>query len=171
MAMNATSIDAATTAVTAADQYLSFQLAGQHYGLPILSVQEIKGWDRPTRLPHAAEHVLGVINLRGAVVPIIDLRRRLGLGASECLPTTVVIVVRISGSRGVQTAGIVVDAVCGVDTISAADLRAVPEVGSQIDANFISGIATIEEHLLILLSIERLVRDCLAESPLAAQPA
>ncbi|MFO1399843.1 MAG: chemotaxis protein CheW [Steroidobacteraceae bacterium] len=164
--MNAITTDAGATTVTTADQYLTFQLAGQDYGVPILSVQEIKGWDKPTRLPHSAEYVQGVINLRGAVVPIIDLRRRFGLGEIEYSPTTVVIVVRVSGKRGGLTAGIVVDAVCGVGNVSADNLRPVPEVGSTIDAHFISGIATVDERMLILLSIDRLVTDCLAD-PLA----
>ena len=150
-----------------ADQYLTFQLAGQDYGVPILSVQEIKGWDKPTRLPHSAEYVQGVINLRGAVVPIIDLRRRFGLGEAEYSPTTVVIVVRVTGRRGALTAGIVVDAVCGVGNVSSDNLRAVPEVGSTIDAHFINGIATVDERMLILLAIDRLVTDALAD-PAAA---
>ena len=165
--MNAVTNEAGATTVETADQYLTFQLAGQDYGVPILSVQEIKGWDKPTRLPHSAEYVQGVINLRGAVVPIIDLRRRFGLGEIEYSPTTVVIVVRVSGKRGNLTAGIVVDAVCGVGNVSADNLRPVPEVGSTIDANFISGRATVDERMLILLAIDRLVTDCLAD-PLAA---
>lgn len=146
-----------------ANQYLTFQLAGQDYGVPILSVQEIKGWDRPTHLPHSADYVLGVINLRGAVVPIVDLRRKFGLGETEHSPTTVVIVVRVNGQRGWLTAGMVVDAVCGVGDVSADDLRAVPDVGASIDAHFISGIATLDERMLILLAIDRLISDALAD--------
>src|SRR5580658_3757910 len=75
------------------EQYLTFQLVGQRYGVEILQVQEIKGWEKPTRLPHSPDHVQGVINLRGAVVPILDLRKRFGLGEAEYGRTTVVIVV------------------------------------------------------------------------------
>ena len=82
---------------TNVEQYLTFQLAGQTYGVEILRVQEIKGWEKPTRLPHSPEHVQGVINLRGAVVPILDLRRRFGLGETEYGRTTVVIVVKVDG--------------------------------------------------------------------------
>src|SRR5580693_5632347 len=102
---------------TNSEQYLTFQLAGQTYGVEILRVQEIKGWERPTRLPHSPEYVLGVINLRGAVVPIIDLRRRFGLGESQYSQTTVIVVVKIEGPRGPVTAGIVVDGVCEVCNI------------------------------------------------------
>jgi purine-binding chemotaxis protein CheW len=165
--MDATVSDGLAATVTTAEQYLTFQLAGQDYGVPILSVQEIKGWDKPTRLPHSAAYVQGVINLRGAVVPIIDLRRRFGLGEIEYRPTTVVIVVRVTGKRGPVTAGIVVDAVCGVGNVSAENLRPVPEVGSTLDAHFISGIATLDGRMLILLGIDRLVIDCLAD-PVAA---
>ncbi|MGH8231482.1 MAG: chemotaxis protein CheW, partial [Steroidobacteraceae bacterium] len=89
------------TAVSAtAEQYLTFQLSGQTYGVEILRVQEIKGWEQPTRLPHSPEYVQGVINLRGAVVPILDLRRRFGLGETEYGRTTVVIVVKVDCERG-----------------------------------------------------------------------
>lgn len=161
--MNATATHESGAGSATAHQYLTFQLAGQDYGVPILSVQEIKGWDKPTRLPHSADYVQGVINLRGAVVPIIDLRRRFGLGDVEYSPTTVVIVVRVHGPRGGLTAGIVVDAVCGVGNVSIEALREVPEVGSSIDAHFISGIATVDERMLILLAIDRLVSDALAD--------
>ena len=169
--MNAAATTEGTAGSPTANQYLTFQLAGQDYGVPILSVQEIKGWDKPTRLPHAPEYVLGVINLRGAVVPIIDLRCRFGLGAVEYSPTTVVIVVRVSGNRGTLTAGIVVDAVCGVGNVSAENQRPVPEIGSSVDAHFIRGIATVEERMLILLAIDPLVADALAVSASAAQVA
>src|SRR5471030_799259 len=114
---------------TNVEQYLTFQLVGQRYGVEILRVQEIKGWEKPTRLPHSPQHVQGVINLRGAVVPILDLRRRFGLGETEYGRTTVVIVVKVDTARGELTAGIVVDAVCEVCNIRPEDLRPPPEVG------------------------------------------
>src|SRR5580698_9665149 len=89
------------------EQYLTFMLAGEEYGVDILRVQEIKGWDKVTRIPHTAEHVLGVINLRGAVVPILDLRCRFGLGETQYGRTTVVIVVKVGTDHGELTAGIV----------------------------------------------------------------
>lgn len=146
-----------------ADQYLTFQLAGQDYGLPILSVQEIKGWEQPTRLPYSAAYVQGVINLRGAVVPIIDLRRRFGMGDIEYSPTTVVIVIKVEAAQGRVTAGIVVDAVCGVGNVTAKDMQKVPEMSAAIDSNFISGISTVEGKMLILLAIDRLISDALVE--------
>src|SRR5579871_786731 len=138
-------------------QYLTFELAGQDYGVEILRVQEIKGWERPTRLPHSPAHVQGVINLRGAVVPIIDLRRRFGLPEVPQSQTTVVIVVRVEGSRGEQTAGLVVDAVCEVVSIGTDQMREPPESDGGIDTQFVSGLAMVAERLLVLLDVTRLV--------------
>lgn len=139
------------------EQYLTFQLAGQEYGVDILRVQEIKGWDKPTRVPYSPPHVLGVINLRGAVVPVIDLRTRFGLEPAAYGPTTVVIVARVVTDRGELTAGIVVDAVCEVCNVSPEKLRPAPEMGSAVDADSVRGLAMLEDRMLILLSIDRLV--------------
>jgi purine-binding chemotaxis protein CheW len=152
-------------------QYLTFQLAGQTYGLEILRVQEIKGWEKPTRLPHSPEYVQGVINLRGAVVPILDLRRRFGLGATEYGRTTVVIVVKVDSPRGELTAGIVVDAVCEVCNISAENLRPAPALGSAIDSDFVRGLAMVGDGMLVLLDVAELVTRTLtdpADAPKAA---
>jgi purine-binding chemotaxis protein CheW len=146
-----------------AEQYLTFQLAGQTYGVEILRVQEIKGWEKPTRLPHSPLHVQGVINLRGAVVPILDLRRRFGLGETEYGRTTVVIVVKVDSARGELTAGIVVDAVCEVCNISGEDLRPPPEVGSPIDADFVRGLAMVGDGMLVLLDVVQLVTRTLCD--------
>ena len=146
------------------EQYLTFQLAGQEYGVDILRVQEIKGWDKPTRIPYSPPHVLGVINLRGAVVPVIDLRTRFGLEAAAYGPTTVVIVARVNTDRGELTAGIVVDAVCEVCNVSPEKLRPAPEVGSALDADSVRGLAMLEDRMLILLSIDRLVNASLVDT-------
>jgi len=144
-----------------ADQYLTFQLAGQNYGVEILRVQEIKGWERPTRLPHSPPYVQGVINLRGTVVPIVDLRCRFGLGATEYGRTTVVIVVKVQAARGELTAGIVVDGVCEVCNVGAQDLRPPPEVA--IETRFVHGLAMVDDQMLILLDVTRLITSTLEE--------
>ncbi|HEX4024597.1 MAG TPA: chemotaxis protein CheW [Steroidobacteraceae bacterium] len=167
----ATKSAAHSSIVENADQYLTFQLAGQTYGVEILRVQEIKGWERPTRLPHSPPYVQGVINLRGAVVPIVDLRCRFGLGETEYGRTTVVIVVKVQAPRGELTAGVVVDGVCEVCNVSAQDLRPPPEVGAAIDAHFVHGLAMVDEQMLILLDVTRLIISTLdepASSPKAA---
>lgn len=144
-------------------QYLTFLLAGQEYGIDILRVQEIKGWDKPTRIPHSPVHVLGVINLRGAIVPIIDLRTRFGVETAPFGPTTVVIVVRVSGRRRELTVGVVVDAVCGVCNVPEGHVRPAPDVGGSIDADFVKGLSVTDNRMLILLSLDRLINASLLE--------
>jgi purine-binding chemotaxis protein CheW len=107
--------------------------------------------------------VQGVINLRGAVVPILDLRRRFGLGETEYGRTTVVIVVKVDSARGELTAGIVVDAVCEVCNISAENLRSPPEIGSPIDSDFVRGLAMVGEGMLVLLDVVHLVTRTLTD--------
>jgi purine-binding chemotaxis protein CheW len=139
------------------EQYLTFLLAGEEYGVDILRVQEIKGWDKVTRIPHTPDYVLGVINLRGAVVPILDLRRRFGLETIDFGPTTVVIVVRVVSGRDERTVGVVVDAVSEVYNVDAADTKPPPDVCGNVDTVFVKALATIEEKMLILLDIDRLI--------------
>lgn len=154
----------------AAEQYLTFQLAGEEYGVDILRVQEIKGWERATRIPHAPHYVLGVINLRGAIVPIIELRKRFALEPAEFGPTTVVIVVKVMGERGERTVGIVVDAVCEVYSVAAAELQSAPDVGAGVDTAFIKGLATVESKMIILLDIDQLINSSVLDglAPVAA---
>jgi purine-binding chemotaxis protein CheW len=158
----ATKADAKSGPSTDVEQFLTFQLVGQRYGVEILQVQEIKGWEKPTRLPHAPVYVQGVINLRGAVVPILDLRKRFGLGEAEYGRTTVVIVVKVDTPRGELTAGMVVDGVCEVCNISAQELRAPPEMAAAIDTDFVRGLAMVDDKMLILLDVARLVSNTLA---------
>jgi len=139
------------------EQYLTFMLAGEEYGVDILRVQEIKGWDKVTRLPQAPAFVLGVINLRGAVVPIIDLRRRFALESVPFGPTTVVIVVKVRGERGERTVGMVVDAVSEVYNVATDTVRPSPEVCGNVDTAFVKGLATVESKMVILLDIDRLI--------------
>jgi purine-binding chemotaxis protein CheW len=145
------------SATGAGEQYLTFMLAGEEYGVDILRVQEIKGWDRVTRIPHTAKFVLGVINLRGAVVPILDLRCRFGLGSSDFGPTTVVIVVRASTKSGERTVGMVVDAVSEVYNIDMAASKPPPDVCANTDTVFVKALATVGGKMLILLDIDRLI--------------
>jgi purine-binding chemotaxis protein CheW len=145
------------------EQYLTFMLDREEYGVDILRVQEIKGWDKVTRIPHTPDYVLGVINLRGAVVPILDLRRRFGLEAIPFGPTTVVIVVRVAGGQDGRTVGIVVDAVSEVYNVDASDTRLPPDMCGSVDTVFVKALATVEEKMLILLDIDRLIGNSIAE--------
>lgn len=141
-----------------ASQYLSFSLANEEYGVDILRVQEIKGWTPVTQIPNAPPFLKGVLNLRGTIVPIVDLRMRFNLEAVEYTPTTVVIVLSLVTDGRERTFGVVVDAVSDVLNISPADIRPKPDFGTVVDADFISGLATVDEHMVMLLDIDRLLR-------------
>lgn len=137
-------------------QYLTFMLAGEEYGVDILRVQEIKGWDKPMHIPNTPGHVKGVINLRGTVVPIIDLRERFGLERINYDATTVVIVLKVLGQKE-RIMGFVVDAVSDVYNVPTAAVRVTPDFGFGVRTEVLKGIAMIENHMLMLLDIENLV--------------
>jgi purine-binding chemotaxis protein CheW len=148
-----------------AEQFLTFVLGGEEYGVTILQVQGIQGWDRVTPIPNTPEYILGVINLRGAIVPIVDLRRRFGMPAAEFGPTTVVIVVRVTQeNRAERTLGLVVDAVSEVCSVGENDRKPAPDFGSGIKTDFVKGLATVENRMVILLDIDRLVSEGLLGS-------
>jgi purine-binding chemotaxis protein CheW len=160
-----------TPTESATEQYLTFMLAGEEYGVAILQVQEIKGWDKVTRIPHTPDYVLGVINLRGAVVPILDLRRRLGLGTVEFGPTTVVIVVRVNNGGNERTVGMVVDAVSEVYNLGAAETKPPPDVCGNANTVFVKALATVHNRMLILLDMERLIGESIGAKDLAGAAA
>ena len=139
------------------NQYLTFLLAGEEYGVDILRVQEIKGWDRVTPIPNTNEYVLGVINLRGAVVPIIDLRLLFRMEKAEYTKTTVMMVLKVHCSTGERTMGFVVDAVSDVYSVSEDQLQPPPDLGRAQNANYVKSLATVEGKMVILLDIDQLV--------------
>ena len=141
------------------DQFLTFMLAGEEYGVDILRVQEIKGWDSTTEIPNTPEYIQGVINLRGTIVPIIDLRTRFDLEKVDYDATTVVIVLKTHSSNEdkERTIGFVVDAVSDVHNVSAEQYKEAPDFGGNVNADFVKGLATVEEKMLILLDIDHLV--------------
>jgi purine-binding chemotaxis protein CheW len=141
------------------EQYLTFALGKEEYGVNILRVQGIQGWDRVTALPNTPDFILGVINLRGAIVPIVDLRLRFGMPAAEFGPTTVVIVVKVARARQERTIGLVVDAVSEVCNVLPEDRKPAPDFGSSIETTFVQGLVTVEDRLVILLDIDRLVSE------------
>jgi purine-binding chemotaxis protein CheW len=138
-------------------QYLTFFLADAEYGVDILRVQEIKGWETVTALPHTPEYVQGVMNLRGAIVPIIDLRQRFGMELLEPGPTTAVVVLKVVHDHGSRIMGVVVDAVSDVHTIADAELRPAPECGSTASSECVQGLATVNGQMLIILDIDQLL--------------
>ena len=139
------------------EQYLTFMLAGEEYGVDILRVQEIKGWDSATRIPNTPDYVQGVINLRGTIVPIIDLRMRFDLEKLEYGPTTVVVVLKATTDKKERTMGIVVDGVSDVYSVGGGELKPAPEFGEDVSAEFVKGLATIGEKMVIMLDIDRLL--------------
>lgn len=134
-------------------QFLTFQLEDEEYGLEILRVQEIKGYSKITPLPNTPREIKGVMNLRGSVVPIIDLRARFGLRETEYTRFTVIIVVTV----GTKIVGLVVDAVSDVLNVGAKELVPTPDLGSGVDTTFLTGIARTGDRLVSLLNIDRLV--------------
>ncbi|MGN0858645.1 MAG: chemotaxis protein CheW [Stenotrophomonas sp.] len=136
-----------------AGEYLSFTLGNEQYGVDILKVQEIRGYDQVTRVPDAPDYIKGVINLRGTIVPVIDLRLKLRLENARYDAFTVMIVLNVEQ----RVVGIVVDSVSDVIELSAEQIRPTPEFGAAVDTRFINGIGTQDERMLILLDIETLL--------------
>jgi len=139
------------------DQYLTFLLADEEYGVDIMKVQEIRGWDGATAIPNTPEYVLGVSNLRGMIVPIIDLRQRFQLPNAEFNSSTVVVIVKVASEAGERTMGLVVDAVSEVYNLPEEAIGDTPDLGSAISTNFVKGLATVDEKMIILLDIDRLI--------------
>ncbi len=137
-------------------QYLTFQLAGEQYGVEILRVQEIRGWERVTRVPNAPDYVLGVVNLRGCIVPIFDLRLRLSLPVGEYRKDTVVIVLMIKQAERVLSVGVVVDGVSDVINATSQEIASTPQFGGRIATDWIEGLASAGEQMVMLLDVDRM---------------
>ena len=135
-------------------QQLTFSLADEEYGVDILAVREIRGWSRGTRIPQTPDYLLGVLNLRGAIVPIMDLRLRFGLERESYGDNTVVIIVALAE----RLFGIVVDAVSDVVDIDPAAIKPVPDMGAVVDTRYLKGLATHVERMVMLLDVEKLMR-------------
>jgi purine-binding chemotaxis protein CheW len=146
-----TQIELATDGHT--QQFLTFKLAGEEYGVGILSVQEIRGWSAVTAIPHSPSWLLGVINLRGAVVPIIDLRIKFNFAKADYNEFTVVIILNV----GTRVVGIVVDGVSDVITLGSEQIKPAPSLGNNADTSHIIGFGTLDERMRILMDVEKLV--------------
>jgi purine-binding chemotaxis protein CheW len=166
----------ATTATAQADgsgkagshQVLTFTLGNETYGVDILRVQEIRGWQPVTRIPQSPPHVLGVLNLRGSIVPIIDMRMRFSLERAEYTAITVIIVLSVESGNGRRDIGVVVDGVSDVIDVDNASVKPPPDLGGQLSTEFIQGLAAVSEHMVMLLDIDRLIGGDVGE--VAAQP-
>jgi purine-binding chemotaxis protein CheW len=145
--------EAANTAQHVGGEFLTFRLGGEEYGIDILKVQEIRSYEPPTRIANAPAFIKGVVNLRGVIVPIVDLRLRLGCESAEYSALTVVIVLNVKG----RVVGAVVDSVSDVLELAKDAIRPAPEMASAVDASFITGIGSVGERMLILMDIEGLM--------------
>ncbi len=139
-------------------QVLTFSLGSEGYGIDILRVHEIRGWTPVTRIPNRPPHVLGVLNLRGSIVSIIDLRLRFNLARAEFTPLTVIIVISVQTSTGEREFGLVVDGVSDVVDIYAQNLKEAPCLGNCANEDFIQGLAIVADCMLILLNVDELIR-------------
>ena len=139
--------------ITAGSEYLAFKLGDEEYGIDILKVQEIGGYENVTRIANAPEFIKGVINLRGIIVPIVDMRIKFNLGEPRYDQFTVVIILSIAG----RVVGMVVDSVSDVTTLQPEQIRPAPQMGCALNTDYLVGLGTVEERMLILLDIERLM--------------
>jgi purine-binding chemotaxis protein CheW len=135
------------------NEFLTFTLGREEYGIEILKVQEIRGYEAVTHIANAPEFIKGVLNLRGVIVPIVDLRLKFKLGSVEYNSLTVVIILNVAR----RVVGIVVDSVSDVITLAPEQIRPAPEFSAAINTGYIMGLGTLEERMLILLDIENLM--------------
>ncbi len=140
-------------AETAGNEFLAFTLGKEEYGIDILKVQEIRGYEAVTRIANAPEFIKGVVNLRGIIVPIIDMRIKFNLGEPTYDQFTVVIILNISG----RIMGMVVDSVSDVITLSAEQVKPAPEMGAAFNTDYLVGLGTLDERMLILVDIDKLM--------------
>ena len=145
--------ETARAAASTAGEFLTFRLGPEEYGIDILKVQEIRSYEQPTRIANAPPFVKGVVNLRGVIVPIIDLRVKLGCETVDYNSFTVVIVLNVRG----RVVGAVVDSVSDVLELAQDSIKPSPEMAAAVDTSFITGISNVNERMLILMDIEALM--------------
>lgn len=138
-------------------QYLTFMMDNEEYGVDILAVQEIRGWESATPIPNSPSHVKGVINLRGSIVPLFDLRQRFGLVEQEPNALTVSIILKLETDDSRREIGILVDAVSDVYSILDKQMKINPDVGESHNADYVSNLATIDGKTIILLDLTALL--------------
>lgn len=138
-------------------QFLSFDVGGEEFAVNILSVQEIRGWEMPTFLPNSPRYIKGVLNLRGTIVPVMDLRNRFRFKQAEYLDTTVIIILKVTKDEKERLMGCVVDGVSDVFNMQDSEIGDVPDYGSGVDSRFTAGVMTVEEHAVTLLELSNLL--------------
>jgi len=139
------------------EQFLTFELAGESYGVEILKVQEIRGWEPVREIPNTPDFIKGALNLRGSIVPIIDLRERFGMESTEYSPITVVIVLCVDNTEGSNVMGVVADAVSDVLEIKLGEIKDTPKLGSKIDTRYMRGMYVGNKQMVMLLDSDKLL--------------
>jgi purine-binding chemotaxis protein CheW len=134
-------------------EVLVFILGAEEYGVDILKVQEIRGYEKVTPIPSAPAYLKGIVNLRGVIVPLVDMRVRFGLAEPRYDSTTVVVILRVAG----RIIGLVVDAVSDVVHLAPNDVKEAPALGAVVDSSFLAGLATRDDRMILLLDIEKLL--------------
>jgi len=148
------------TTEEASDQYLTFFMGGEEFGVDILSVQEIRGWEPITSIPNSPKQVLGVMNLRGTVSPIVDLRQSFGINELTYNDETVVIIISVESEGSPKVIGIVVDAVSDVYNFTRSQVQPSPELSQTLQAQYVKGLGTTDDKMVILLKLsEQLIAD------------
>lgn len=148
-----TAVQGAAAPPLANGEYLSFTLGREEYGIEILKVQEIRGYEEPTQLANAPAFIKGVVNLRGNIVPIVDMRLKFKLERADYNQFTVVIILNVAS----RVVGMVVDSVSDVTQLASDQVRPAPDFSSTFDTEYITGLGTLDERMLILVDIERLM--------------
>src|SRR5277367_256488 len=148
---------------TSSTEFISFAIGDDQYGVDIMAVREIKGWSGVTQLPNQPDYMRGVLNLRGVMVPIIDLRCRFGQGLTDATPVHVVIVVNVDG----KTIGLLADRVLDIVSVEGTQVQPVPQVSRGSQANFLSGLVTVDTTMIALINLKNLLSEQI-ENELAA---
>jgi len=139
-------------------QFLSFALGKEEYGVDILRVQEIRSWEPVSRIPNVPFYEKGVVNLRGSIVPILDLRERFSLSKAEYTPLTVVVVLQTSDGNKTRIMGVVVDSVSDVISVDKNEIQSAPDFGTKVSNEFINGLVAVNERMVMLLDVDKLLK-------------
>jgi purine-binding chemotaxis protein CheW len=153
-----------TRAVAASTEFISFAIGDEQYGVDIMAVREIKGWSGVTQLPNQPEYMRGVLNLRGVMVPIVDLRCRFGQGLTDATPMHVVIVVQVD----TKTVGLLADRVLDIVAVDVSQIQPVPQVSRSSRTDFLSGLVTMEATMIALIELNNLLAEQAADAPVTA---
>jgi purine-binding chemotaxis protein CheW len=142
--------------ITSGEQYLTFLLAEEQYAVDILCVEEIRSWENPTRIPNSPQYIKGVINMRGIIVPIVDLRMKFNIGEAVYCETTVVIVLTVETEEKTRTIGFVVDAVSDVLNVETNEIKPAPVFGGCVPQNYLDGLVNVGENVVTILNVKAL---------------